>query len=137
MTFTEVVVASVVLSLSARLGLQSWTATARAADRTATQTALTVQLDQQVLASQRLLAASSGSDLLLKGSTCRLDSAAIQQLLDAELPPTAGLERELVMATNLQGLWLVWHDGLENEPQPWQRRLLLTPAGLGLCGEHG
>ena len=43
MTFTEVVVASVVLSLSARLGLQSWTATARAADRTATQTALTVQ----------------------------------------------------------------------------------------------
>ena len=137
MTFTEVVVASVVLSLSARLGLQSWTATARAADRTATQTALTVQLDQQVLASQRLLAASSGSDLLLKGSTCRLDSAAIQQLLDAELPPTAGLERELVMATNLQGLWLVWRGAFVNEPQPWQRRLLLTAAGLGLCGEHG
>ena len=137
MTFTEVMVASVLLSFSTQLGLQSWTATARAADRTAAQTALTVQLDQQVLASQRLLAASSGSDLLLKGSTCRLDSAAIQQLLDAELPPTAGLERELVMATNLQGLWLVWHDGLENEPQLWQRRLLLTPAGLGLCGEHG
>lgn len=137
MTFTEVVVASVVLSLSARLGLQSWTATARAADRTATQTALTVQLDQQVLASQRLLAASSGSDLLLKGSTCRLDSAAIQQLLDAELPPTAGLERELVMATNLQGLWLVWRGAFVNEQQPWQRRVLLTAAGLGLCGEHG
>ena len=137
MTFTEVVVASVVLSLSARLGLQSWTATARAADRTATQTALTVQLDQQVLASQRLLAASSGSDLLLNGSTCRLDSAAIQQLLDAELPPTAGLERELVMATNLQGLWLVWRGAFVNEQQPWQRRVLLTAAGLGLCGEHG
>ena len=137
MTFTEVVVASVVLSLSARLGLQSWTATARAADRTATQTALTVQLDQQVLASQRLLAASSGSDLLLKGSTCRLDSAAIQQLLDAELPPTAGLERELVMATNLKGLWLVWRGAFVNEQQPWQRRVLLTAAGLGLCGEHG
>ena len=136
MTFTEVVAASVVLSLSARLGLQSWTATARAADRTAAQTALVVQLDQQVLASQRLLAASSGSDLLLKRSTCHLDSAAIQQLLDAELPPTAGLERELVMATDLQGVWLVWHDGLVNEQQPWQRRLLLTPAGLGLCGEH-
>ena len=137
MTFTEVVVASVVLSLSARLGLQSWTATARAADRTATQTALTVQLDQQVLASQRLLADSSGSDLLLKGSTCRLDSAAIQQLLDAELPPTAGLERELVMATNLQGLWLVGRGAFVNEQQPWQRRVLLTAAGLGLCGEHG
>ncbi|CRY92639.1 putative lipoprotein [Synechococcus sp. WH 8103] len=61
MTFTEVVVASVVLSLSACLGLQSWTATAQSADRTATQTALAVQQDQQVLASQRLLAAASGS----------------------------------------------------------------------------
>ena len=135
MTFTEVVVASVVLSLSACLGLQSWTATAQSADRTATQTALAVQLDQQVLASQRLLAVAPGSALLLKGSSCRLDSAAIQQLLDAELPPTAGLERELVTTTDLEGVWLVWHGAPMNDQQPWQRRILLTPAGLGLCGE--
>ncbi len=137
MTFTEVVVASVVLSLSACLGLQSWTATAQSADRTATQTALAVQQDQQVLASQRLLAAASGSALLLKGSSCRLDSTAIEQLLDAELEPIAGLERDLVLATDLQGVLLVWRGAFVNEQQPWQRRVLLTAAGLGLCGEHG
>ena len=135
MTFSEVVVASVVLSLSAQLGLQSWTATARAADRTARQTALAMQLDQQVLASQRLLAAGDGSDLLLKGPPCRLDSAAIEQLLDQELPLSSGLERELVTTTDLEGVWLVWHGAPMNDQQPWQRRILLTPAGLGLCGE--
>ena len=135
MTFSEVVVASVVLSLSAQLGLQSWIATARAADRTARQTALAMQLDQQVLASQRLLAAGDGSDLLLKGPPCRLDSAAIEQLLDQELPLSAGLERHLVTTTDLEGVWLVWHGAPMNDQQPWQRRILLTPAGLGLCGE--
>ena len=87
MTISEVVVASVVLSLSAQLGSQSWTATARAADRTASETALAVQLDQQVLASQRLLTAGEGTGLLLQeGQSCRLDPVAIDQLLDDALP---------------------------------------------------
>ena len=136
MTISEVVVASVVLSLSAQLGLQSWTATARAADRTASEMALAVQLDQQVLASQRLLIAGEGSALLLQeGQPCRLNSAAIEQLLNQELPLSAGLERELVTTTDLEGVWLVWHRAPMNDQQPWQRRILLTPADLGLCGE--
>ena len=141
MTISEVMVASVVLSLSAQLGSQSWTATARAADRTASETALAVQLDQQVLASQRLLTAGEGSGLLLQeGQPCRLDPVAIDQLLDDALPAIPGLKRELVMAPDLEGVWLVWqgssmHDQLPmHDQQPWQRRRLLTPAGLGLCG---
>ena len=141
MTISEVVVASVVLSLSAQLGSQSWTATARAADRTASETALAVQLDQQVLASQRLLTAGEGTGLLLQeGQSCRLDPVAIDQLLDDALPAIPGLKRELVMAPDLEGVWLVWqgssmHDQLPmHDQQPWQRRRLLTPAGLGLCG---
>ena len=141
MTISEVVVASVVLSLSAQLGSQSWTATARAADRTASETALAVQLDQQVLASQRLLTAGEGSGLLLQeGQPCRLDPVAIDQLLDDALPAIPGLKRELVTAPDLEGVWLVWqgssmHDQLPmHDQQPWQRRRLLTPAGLGLCG---
>ena len=134
MTFSEVVVASVVLSLSAQLGLQSWTATARAADRTARQTALAMQLDQQVLASQRLLTAGLRSRQLPSDAPCRIDAVAIEQQLDDALPSIAGLQRELVAATDLEGVWLVWHcPGLNNQ-QRWQRRLLLTPAGLGLCG---
>ena len=133
MTFTEVVVASVVLSLSACLGLQSWTATAQSADRTATQTALAVQLDQQVLASQRLLAAGAGSASLLQGSSCRLDSVAIEQLLDQSLPSLTGFDRSLVTAADLEGVWLVWRGEGMTAQQPWQRRILLTPAGLGLC----
>jgi len=141
MTISEVVVASVVLSLSAQLGSQSWTATARAADRTASETALAVQLDQQVLASQRLLTAGEGTGLLLQeGQSCRLDPVAIDQLLDDALPAIPGLKRELVTAPDLEGVWLVWqgssmHDQLPmHDQQPWQRRRLLTPAGLGLCG---
>ena len=135
MTISEVVVASVVLSLSAQLGSQSWTATARAADRTASETALAVQLDQQVLASQRLLTAGEGTGLLLQeGQSCRLDPVAIDQLLDDALPAIPGLKRELVMAPDLEGVWLVWQGSPMHDQQPWQRRRLLTPAGLGLCG---
>ena len=134
MTVTEVVVASVVLSLSAQLGLQSWSATARAADRTASETARAVQLDQQVLASQRLLTAGLRSRQLPSDAPCRIDAVAIEQQLDDALPSIAGLQRELVAATDLEGVWLVWHGRGLNNQQRWQRRLLLTPAGLGLCG---
>ena len=136
MTFTEVVVASVVLSLSAQLGLQSWISTAQATGRISSETALVVQLDQQVLASQRLLEAGAESGWLLQGSACRLDADAMEELLDAELSPLAGVKRELVTATDQQGVWLIWRGALTNGQQPWQRRRLLTPAGLGLCGEH-
>ena len=134
MTVTEVVVASVVLSLSAQLGLQSWSATARAADRTARETARAVQLDQQVLASQRLLTAGLRSRQLPSDAPCRIDAVAIEQQLDDALPSIAGLQRELVAATDLEGVWLVWHGRGLNNQQRGQRRLLLTPAGLGLCG---
>ena len=134
MTVTEVVVASVVLSLSAQLGLQSWSATARAADRTASETALAVQLDQQVLASQRLLTAGLRSRQLPSDAACRIDAVAIEQQLDDALPSIAGLQRELVATTDLEGVWLVWYGRGMNNQQRWQRRLLLTPAGLGLCG---
>ena len=134
MTVTEVVVASVVLSLSAQLGLQSWSATARAADRAASEKALAVQLDQQVLASQRLLTAGLRSRQLPSDAPCRIDAVAIEQQLDDALPSIAGLQRELVAATDLEGVWLVWHGRGLNNQQRWQRRLLLTPAGLGLCG---
>jgi len=134
MTFTEVMVASVLLGFSTQLGLQSWTATARAADRTASETARAVQLDQQVLASQRLLTAGLRSRQLASDASCRIDALAIEQLLDEALPSIAGLERELVTATDLEGVWLVWHGRGMNNQQRWQRRLLLTPAGLGLCG---
>ena len=90
MTFTEVVVASVVLSLSAQLGLQSWISTAQATGRISSETALVVQLDQQVLASQRLLDAGAESGWLLQGSACRLDADAMEELLDAELSPLEG-----------------------------------------------
>ena len=134
MTVTEVVVASVVLSLSAQLGLQSWSATALAADRTASETALAVQLDQQVLASQRLLTAGLRSRQLPSDAPCRIDAVAIEQQLDDALPSIAGLQHELVAATDLEGVWLVWHGRGMNNLQRLQRRLLLTPAGLGLCG---
>lgn len=134
MTLTEVVVASVVLSLSAQLGLQSWSATARAADRTASETALAVQLDQQVLASQRLLTAGLRSRQLPSDAPCQIDAVAIEQQLDDALPSIAGLQHELVAATDLEGVWLVWHGRGMNNLQRLQRRLLLTPAGLGLCG---
>ena len=134
MTVTEVAVASVVLSLSAQLGLQSWSATALAADRTASETARAVQLDQQVLASQRLLTAGLRSRQLPSDAPCRIDAGAIEQQLDDALPSIAGLQRELVAATDLEGVWLVWQGSPMHDQQPWQRRRLLTPAGLGLCG---
>ena len=92
-----------------------------------------------MLASQRLLTAGEIRLLLQEGQPCRLDPVAIDQLLDDALPAIPELKRELVTAPDLEGVWLVWQvvdDQLPmNDQQPWQRRILLTPAGLGLCGE--
>ena len=127
MTLPEVLVSAVILGISSHTSLQGWSATtARAASAEQRQQQLQ-QLDQQVLAAGRLL-----SRLPLNSEDCRFASNAVLQLT-AALPISAPLQQGFELDASAQGIWLELER--PGPPQPLQRRVLFTPAGLGLCGE--
>ena len=127
MTLPEVLVSAVILGISSHTSLQGWSATtARAVSAEQRQQQLQ-QLDQQVLAAGRLL-----SRLPLDSEDCRFTSNAVAQLT-AALPTSAPLQQRFELDASAQGIWLELER--PGQPQSLQRRVLLTPAGLGLCGE--
>ena len=127
MTLPEVLVSVVILGISSHASLQGWSATtARAVSSEQRQQQLR-ELDQQVLAAGRLL-----SRLPLDSEDCRFTSNAVAQLT-AALPTSAPLQQRFELDLSAQGIWLELER--PGQPQPLQRRVLFTPAGLGLCGE--
>ena len=127
MTLPEVLVSVVILGISSHASLQGWSATtARAVSSEQRQQQLR-ELDQQVLAAGRLL-----SRLPLDSEDCRFTSNAVAQLT-AALPISAPLQQGFELDASAQGIWLELER--PGQPQPLQRRVLFTPAGLGLCGE--
>ena len=127
MTLPEVLVSAVILGISSHASLQGWSATtARAVSAEQRQQQLQ-QLDQQVLAAGRLL-----SRLSLDSEDCRFPSHAVAQLT-AAMPISAPLQQGFELDSSAQGIWLELER--PGQPQPLQRRVRFTPAGLGLCGE--
>jgi type II secretory pathway pseudopilin PulG len=129
MTLTEVVVSAAILGISTQVGLQGWTHTAKASASAVLIDQQYQQLEQRLLASRRLLQVSDLVDV-----ACRFDVDAVDGALAALPADPAVLERwvwdPLQPATRL---WLTLQLAEADGDLPHERRLLLTPAGLGHC----
>ena len=131
MTLTEVVVSAAILGISTEVGLQGWTSTVKASASAALIDQQHQRLEQRLLASRCLLQAPGVVD-----AACRFDVDAVDGILAALPQDPALLERwvwdPLEPATRL---WLTVQlaEAKADLDPPHERRLLLTPAGLGHC----
>ena len=125
MTLPEVFVSALILGISSQASLQGWASTTARAARSELRQQHLQQLDQQVLSAERLLARAS-----VDPDDCRF-SRDVSPHLQEPLPVTAPLEQRLEPTSNEQGIWLVLQ--LSDETSVLERRVLFTPAGLGLC----
>jgi type II secretory pathway pseudopilin PulG len=133
MTHTEVVVSAAILGISMQVGLQGWASTAKTSASAALIDQQHQRLEQRLLASRRRL---QESDLV--DPACRFDVDAVDGILAALPADSAVLEQwvwdPLSPATRL---WLTLQLAEADPDTPPERRLLLTPAGLGHCSREG
>ena len=125
MTLPEVIVSALILGISSQVSLDGWASTTARAARSEQRQQQIQQLEQQVLSAERLLARSS-----VDPEDCRFVGDVSFQL-QARLPVAAPLDQRLESSSNEQGIWLVLQ--LMDETSALERRVLFTPAGLGLC----
>ena len=125
MTLPEVIVSALILGISSQVSLDGWASTTARAARSELRQQHLQQLDQQVLAAHRLLSRAS-----VDPDHCRFSRDVSSHLL-ARLPVTAPLEQWFESSSTGQGIWLELQ--LINETSVLKRRVLFTPAGLGLC----
>ena len=125
MTLPEVIVSALILGISSQVSLDGWASTTARAARSEQRQQQLQQLDQQVLSAERLL-----SRLPVDPDHCRFVGDVASQL-QARLPVAAPLEQWFEPVSSEQGLWLVLQ--LMDETSALERRVLFTPAGLGLC----
>jgi hypothetical protein len=116
-----------------QVGLQGWASTAKTSASAALIDQQHQRLEQRLLASRRLLQASD-----LVDAACRFDVDAVDGILAALPADSAVLEQwvwdPLSPATRL---WLTLQLAEADPDTPPERRLLLTPAGLGHCSREG
>ena len=125
MTLPEVIVSAVILGISSQVSLDGWASTAARAARSEQRQQHLQQLDQQVLSAERLLSHAS-----VDPDHCRF-TGDVASHLQSRLPVKAPLQLRLEPSSPEHGVWLVLQ--LIDEPSVLQRRVLFTPAGLGLC----
>ena len=125
MTLAEVIVSALILGISSQVSLQGWTSTTARAARSEQRQQHLQQLDQQVLSAERLLSRAS-----FDPDHCRFVGDVVSELQE-RLPVAAPLEQRLELSSNEQGIWMLLQ--LSDETSVLKRRMLFTPAGLGLC----
>lgn len=125
MTFSELAVSTVILGISTQLSLQGWSRSAAAAAALSQRDQQLMLIDEQLLASRRLLQSAQAVD-----DNCRFDAETVQQLL-AQRPKHGALVEQRALSADRQALWLTV--SLPGAESPLRRRRLFTPAGLGLC----
>ena len=125
MTLPEVIVSALILGISSQASLHGWASTTARAARSELLQQHLQQLDQQVLAAERLLVRAS-----VDPDDCRFVGDVVSDLQE-RLPATAPLEQRFEQSSSEQGIWLLLQ--LIDETSVLKRRVLFTPAGLGLC----
>ena len=125
MTLPEVIVSALILGISSQASLQGWASTTARAARSEQRQQHLQQLDQQVLSAERLL-----SRFPVDPNHCRF-SEDVASLLQPRLPVKAPLQLRLEPSSPEHGVWLVLQ--LIDKSSVLERRVLFTPAGLGLC----
>ena len=133
MTFSEVIVAALILAISTRVSLQGWSHTSTAAIDAAQRRQQLQQLELLLLSGRRQLQASAAALLLINSDgSCRFDEPALISALQSSLPPDPELAVQVSPDSDAQGIRLA----VQHLEEPaLKRQLLLTPAGLGLCGQ--
>ena len=128
MTFTALAVSTVLLGISTQLSLQGWSRSAAVAAALVHRDQQLMLMDQQLLATGRLLQWGQRVD-----GECRFHPSAVQRLLDQK-PELSALDEQRTLSSDGQALWLTL--AFPGAESPWQRRRLFTPAGLGLCPQE-
>ena len=125
MTLPEVIVSALILGISSQVSLDGWASTTARAARSEQRQQQLHQLDQQVLSAERLL-----SRFPVDPNHCRFSEDVVPDLQE-RLPATAPLEQRFELPSSEHGVWLVLQ--LIDKSSVLERRVLFTPAGLGLC----
>ena len=133
MTLSEVIVSGLILAISTRVSLQGWSHTNNAAIDTAQRRQQLQQLELLLLSGRRTLQARAANSPFLHGDgSCRFDESALISALQSSLPHDPDLAVRISPDPDVQGIRLAVH---HLEQPALKRQLLLTPAGLGLCGQ--
>ena len=125
MTLPEVIVSALILGISSQVSLDGWASTTARAARSEQRQQHLQQLDQQVLSAERLFFHAA-----VDHDHCRF-VGDVASHLQPRLPVKAPLQLRLEPSSNQQGIWLVLQ--LIDKSSVLERRVLFTPAGLGLC----
>ena len=135
MTLAEVMASALILGISAQTSLQGWGRSSSAVQAVATLQDASQALELYRLASLLLLRHADPQELLGPADgDCRFEVQPLRQLLERNLPASAGVGLEVQPALDSDGVWLELSVSTTSGLGPLQRRALLTPAGLGLCG---
>ena len=136
MTFSEVLVAALVLGISGQVSVSSWSRAAAAAGRGETLQQMLHRSDAHLLATRRLLSRGSDDRLLAVGNACRFNAAHLLERLEPVQAGAPDLIAELSIDAAGDGLWLQLTMRQPGDQQPLKRRQYFTPAGLGLCEQE-
>ena len=133
MTLSEAIVSALILAISTRVSLQGWSHTSTAAIDAAQRRQQLQQLELLMLSGRRQLQARATASLLINSDgRCRFDDPALISLLQRSLPHDPELAVRISPHPDSQGIRLVVH---HLEQPALKRQLLLSPAGLGMCGQ--
>ena len=133
MTFSEVLVAALVLGISGQVSVSSWSRAAAAAGRGETLQQMLHRSDEHLLVTRRLLSRGSGDRLLAARNACRFNAARLRERLEPLQADASDLITELSIDAAGDGVWLQLTLRQPGDQPPLTRRLYVTPAGLGLC----
>ena len=135
MTLIEVVVSTLVLSVSSTAALGVWNLAAGEIQSAQRRDEMALQLETARIATERWLQSEEAASVVIDSSSadCRFNSEALQSASAERLP--LGSEVSTHWSDDPQGLghWLELSTKPQPSMPPLKRRLLLTPAAYGLC----
>ena len=135
MTLSEVLVAALILGISSQASLQGWSRSLQSERQGLSLQDNLHRLDRRVLATQRVLAMAPPTELLQLDGSCRFAFEQLKHTLAAALPAETSLQQSWQRDGQGHGVWLQLSIPADHGTDALERRLLFTPAGLGLCAE--
>ena len=138
MTLIEVVVSTLVLSVSSTAALGVWNLAAGEIQSAQRRDEMALQLETARIATERWLQSDAAASVVIDSSSadCRFNSEALQSAVAERLP--LGSEVNSRWSADPQGLghWLELSVDVQQASPRLKRRLLLSPAAYGLCQQE-
>ena len=135
MTLIEVVVSTLVLSVSSTAALGVWNLAAGEIQSAQRRDEMALQLETARIATERWLQSDAAASVVIDSSSpeCRFNPEALEAAIAERLP--LGSELSTHWSADPQGLghWLELSATSHQAMPPLKRRLLFTPAAYGLC----